>query len=308
MNGNPTYRLTFGTHKNKTLDEIPPSYRSWLVRDNVYDGKDDLKAALIAGNFLVPPTDPLTPPSTPIPATPSRKRRAPLDDDIGGSPSSRRKLVISERAKRNGTMLNYDGSDYILDFGKHHGEKLCDVPPDYARYLIKAGAHRSRPDLTAALQEQGYHIPDQEPTPSSSQQSVDAVELPVPYGEYRRPWKVPAIHEAGDDARFIDPHTQATRYISDADAHTYFGLEESLLAERGANLITERDIKRNAPYTELITVYRGPKRWLYQVYACAARFDTAPSVHGTADEALRAFLGKNRKREQEIRDELGFGA
>lgn len=301
MGDSIVYHLTFGAHKEKTLQQLPPSYRSWLIRDKVYSDKPNLQAALIAGNYLAPSSEPLTPPSTPTPSSQKRKRPALLDDsEMGGSPSSRRKLAISSAARRNGTMLNYNGSAYILDFGKHFGDQLSAVPGDYISYLIDHNAHAKRPDLTAALREQGFLTePASESTPpssgSSSQQQPAA-------------WSAPSIH-ATNDTRFFDPHRQTPRWISDADALSYFGLEEALLSARGVQLVTVEDLKRNALFSELVPVSEGAKRrWLYQVYACAcAGFGRVPPWRGTVDEAVGAFLEKNRKREGEIRDAVAFG-
>ncbi len=310
MGDSAGYRLTFGAHKNKTLQELPPSYRSWLIREKVYADKPNLQAALTAGNYLAPTSDPLTPPSTPTPSSQKRKRPALFDNsEMAGSPSSRRKLAISSAARRNGTMLNYDGSAYILDFGQHFGAQLSAVPSSYIRYLINEGAHTTRPDLTAALHEQGFLT---EPAPESSPPSSSGVSaIASSSSSSQQPpaaWSAPSIH-AANDARFFDPHRQTPRWISDADALLYFGLEEALLSSQGVQLITVEDLKRNTPFSELVSVSKGAKRrWLYQVYACAcAGVGRVPPGRGTADEAVWGFLEKNRIREGEIRDGLGFG-
>ena len=295
---NTPYKLTFGEHKKKTLEEAGRSYCAWLVRDNVYERRADLKAALIAANYLQP--DHSTPPSTPTPATPSRKRRAPSDGEIEVPPSIRRKTAISRQARHNGTMLNYDGSAYILDFGAHAGSTLGKVPPDYVTWLIDEGVHNKRPDLKSALQEQGFLrdrdvLPQQQDTPPSSQESPQ--QTPA--------WKAPDIHETGD-ARFYQ-NFSVPAWISDADADSYFGLKGPVLSSRGVGLVTEADIKREAEFPELVNVTNSRKRWLYPVYKCAVQFGTVPRSRGTADRALQDFLNKNRRREEQIWDEMGFG-
>ncbi|MCJ1457623.1 hypothetical protein MMC28_007991 [Mycoblastus sanguinarius] len=148
------YRMTFGKYKRKPLSEVPPDYRSWLIDEEVYADKEDLKAALIEGKYLnLPaPTGLQTPPSTP---SASRKRKV-SDSETFFSPSRARKLAISKEAKRNDTMLNYDGAAYILDFGKHAGKKLNDVPSSYISWLIADELHKERADLAAALREEGF--------------------------------------------------------------------------------------------------------------------------------------------------------
>lgn len=305
MSDSATYHLTFGAHKYKTLQEVPHSYRSWLIDQKVYADKPNLQAALIAGNYLAPTSNPLTPPSTPTPSSQKRKRPVLLDDsETDGSPSSRRKLAISSAARRNGTMLNYDGSAYILDFGKHFGAQLSDVPSDYISYLIHAGAHAKRPDLTAALRERGFLTElESESSPSSSAQSSGPSSQQPPAA-----WSAPSIH-ATKDPRFSDPHRRTPRWISDADSLSYFGLEGAQLSALGVQLVTAEDLKRNALFSELVPVSKGAKRrWLYQVYACAcAGFGRMPVERGTVDEAVAEFLEKNRRREGEIWDAMGFG-
>ncbi|KAL8788312.1 MAG: hypothetical protein Q9195_007368 [Heterodermia aff. obscurata] len=293
---NTPYKLTFGQHKRKTLQEAGPRYCAWLVRDKVYDDKPSLKAALIAANHLQPDSDPFTPPSTPTPATPSsRKRRAEFDGEMDGSPSIRRKVAISREARRNGTMLNYDGSAYILDFGKHAGANLQHVPRDYVDWLIDEGIPDKRPDLKSALREQGF-LPVQQETPPNSQECSQ--ETPE--------WIPPNIRETRD-ARFFQRHYPDPAWISDADAVRYFGLTPPELSKRGVCPVTETDIKREAEFSELVSVTKDGKRWLYQVYKCADKFGGVPSERGTADRALEDFLSKNRRRQEEIWDAMGLG-
>ena len=299
----PTYRLHFGQYKGKTLQEVEPRYRDWILKHKVYVDKPTLKAALIAGNYLAPDTNPYTPPSTPTPVTPSRKRQAPYDSEIAGSPSSRRKMEISARARRNDTMLNYDGSAYILDFGKHSGLRLSyvnEVDPTYIPWVIQEGIPEKRSDLKSALLEHGFIAADD--TPPSSQEPP---RWRAPSSQEPPPWRAPSIHET-TDGRFFDHHRHTPAWISDADASLYFGLKEPLLSRRGVNLVTEEDVKRNAQYSELVSVSKGPKRWLYQVYSCAAEFGSVPMGRGTVEEALGDFLRKNKRREEEIRDAMGF--
>lgn len=275
------YRLTFGKHKNQTLSSIPPDYLSWLVKEHIYDSKPVLRAALIAANYLAP-TAPDTPPSTP------RKRKVSDESEIALPPSSQKKLAISKEAKQNGTMLNYDGSAYILDFGKHAGSKLRDVPSDYITWLIRIGVHEKRRDLATALREEGMLAEDSARTADPANSST---------------WRAPSPHSAAD-SRFHDPLTQSPRWISDADASRYFNLSDPLLSNMGVYLVSEEHIKRSSEFGELVAVWKGPKRWLYQVYVCAGRVG-CDSPRGR-DEALDEFLGKNRRREAEIMDSFGF--
>lgn len=170
-----TYRMTFGRHKGETLQDLPRDYRQWLINDRVYDGKPALEAALRVGNYLQNTPDPFTPPSTP-----KRKGHSNDFDDTDLPISIARKRSHNDIAKRNGTMLNYDGTAYVLDFGKYHGERLRDVPPSYIDWLIEEGAHNDRSDLAAALREEGMLPPITGHWASPSRY----VELPVTQATY----------------------------------------------------------------------------------------------------------------------------
>ncbi|GAB5364582.1 hypothetical protein AAMO2058_000982200 [Amorphochlora amoebiformis] len=47
-----TYRITFGKHKGKPLNQIPASYIEWLVHNRIYESRRDLKEALDAAGVL----------------------------------------------------------------------------------------------------------------------------------------------------------------------------------------------------------------------------------------------------------------
>jgi uncharacterized protein (DUF3820 family) len=289
MNEQP-YRMKFGMHKNKRLHELPKDYRNWLIDYEIYADKEDLKAALIEGKYLAAAAVPKPPPSTP-----TRKRKA-SESETFTPPSSKKKLAMSKEAKRNGTMLNYDGTTYILDFGTHAGKRLSNVPSSYTDWLVETRVYEKRSDLAAALREEGLLV------------DTCAPDTTIPA------WKAPSVHGLSDN-RFYDPLTQAPRWISDLDAFRYFRLSEPLLSESGVYLVSEAELRQSTEFVELLKSSDVPKRWLYQVYVCARRAGTVGGGNlvggsagaGTVDEALRDFLEKNRRREIEIRDALGFG-
>ena len=103
-----TYRLPFGRHKGKTLQEAGSSYCGWMVRDKVYDDKPDLEAALLSAGYLRSgtATSPFAAPPvtynsfayTPA-ASPSRPRTPPQQYWGGQAPptpppSSRKPAVV----------------------------------------------------------------------------------------------------------------------------------------------------------------------------------------------------------------------
>lgn len=222
------YRMPFGKYKGQTLEEVPASYRAWLISQGIYVGKDDLKAALINGNYMASTNLRREPAS----ATPPKKRRLSATDP-GVPPIKAKKLAISQDAKRNGTMLNYDGTAYISDFGKHAGQKLRDVPKTYVDWLISTNVYEKRPDLAAALREEGLLVDDY---------SCESSDLK---------WRAPSIHEA--DSRFHESLTQAPLWISDTDASRYFRLGEPLLSAAGVHLVSDAELKRSTSYGVLLT-------------------------------------------------------
>ena len=279
MDGQP-YHMKFGRHKGQTLQDVPPSYLSWLIEKEVYIDKEDLKAALIQGKYLSSATGPESSPSTPT-------RKCKVSESEDAIPN---KLAISKLAKNNGTMLNYDGSAYILNFGTYAGQRLSDVPSTYTSWLIRTGVHRKRSDLAAALQEAGLLV---------DHCSTDITD-PA--------WRVPSVYET-TDSRFYESLTRSPLWISDVDVFHYFRLDEPLLSRAGVHLVSEAELKRSTQYPEFLTYSKSPKRWLYQVYAYARQI-SAVSGDGSrcesADEAVRHFLGKNQRREREIWNEMGL--
>lgn len=280
------YRMTFGKHVKKHLHELPPGYRAWLIGQRIYADKGDLKAALIEAKYLDPSAE-----TEPSPTTPTKKRKL-SETESAIPPSSAKKLAISQEAKRNGTMLNYDGAAYILDFGKHAGQKLRDVPSTYIDWLVTTNVHDKRPDLAAALREEGLLVENY---------TLDGLD-PT--------WRPPTVYEANFmDSRFYDHFTQSPLWISDVDASRYFRLGEPLLLATGVHLVSEADLRRSTEYGELLTIPKGNVRWLYQVYACAGRYG---SVGATADgsdpvqKAFKDFLGKNKRRDCEAWDTMGL--
>lgn len=284
---NPT-AMTFGKHKGQSLQDLPPSYLSWLISQEIYVGKDDLTIALIERNYLSPRTA-----TESASTTPPKKRVNSLETQSPILSSSVTKFTISKEAKRNGTMLNYDGTAYILDFGKHAGQKLSHVPPTYMDWLIATNVHHQRLDLAAALREGGM--------PGLSEESLMSMSRDIVVERASNP------HMASDN-RFFEPITLSTLWISDADTYRYFGLSEPLLTDMGVNLVSEQKLRRKMEFGELVTIFEGPKRWLWQVYVCVERCGGLGGAGGGdgVDEALGRFLGKNGRREREIWDAMGF--
>ena len=291
-----TYRLTFGKHRGLTIDELSSGYRQFLIEKKVYDRYPDCKAALIAAGYLE-----TSQPADSEPISPSRKRKA-LEQSVPSSPQALKRPALSAgqdtkvAAEHTG---NQQAADlYFLDFGKHAGKRLRDVPAGYIEWIISNEVYANRPPLEFALKALG------------KLDATDKVALKAPGNpDTTAPalkdskWKAPPISEARDPC-FSDPWLGSPLWISDRDAATYFGLRDHTLTAAGVHLVGNREL--DACTIEGSMMHGGGrKRWLYPVFACAEHFGTPAT--GTARQALKAFLGKNRRRESEIMGQLGLG-
>lgn len=123
------YRLEFGKHRDKTLDEVPQSYIHWIVSGNIYDKYPDLKAALLARGSIMDRDDS------------SMASKKSSKEDPG-------EQHISQVTSESGIY-----SYYRLNFGKYCGKTLKEVPESYIRFLAESRIYESRPDLRGALTE-----------------------------------------------------------------------------------------------------------------------------------------------------------
>ncbi len=208
---------------------------------------------------------------------------------------------------------------YHLDFGKHKGKLLDKVPSDYIDWLIRNEVHTSRPALATALRALGKldasdaaHQDTKLKAPSAHQDTKckapsanrDA-KLKAPSAHQETKWKAPSVTQAKERC-FFDPFLGDPLWISDKDAATYFNLRDSALASAGVHLVSSIELDMFAQIGgSMFTQAGGRRRWLYQVFACAEHFKTASP--GTARQALQRFLGKNKRREDEIMVGMGLG-
>ena len=314
------YRMTFGKHRGLTIQELSPGYRQFLIQEKAYNKYPDLKAALIAGEYLQPvqsaAAEPVSPsrksealeqtvhsssqtPQRPAlsagtgdenaakPVSPTRKRKA-LEQTVPSSSQPSKRPALSA-GLGNEDATEHTGNPqvadlYFLDFGKHKGERLPEVPPGYIDWLINNGVYTNRPALAAALKALG-RLDTLRPAPMDPK------------------WKAPRVSEAKDRC-FFDPLLNDPLWISDKDAATYFNLREPTLESAGVHLVGRREMDAYSESGSLF-VNNGRRRWLYPVFACAEHFSTASP--GTARQALQRFLGKNKERESEIMAGMGLG-
>ena len=317
------YRMTFGKHRGLTIEELSPGYRQFLIREKAYDNHPDLKAALIAGEFLQPvqtqsaASEPISPtrkrkaleqtvpsssqpsktPASSVgqgnenaaePVSPTRKRKALEQTVPSSSQPSKRPALLAGLGNEDAT--EHTGKSqvadlYFLDFGIHVGKRLPDVPSGYIDYLINKEVYTNRPALATALR------------------ALGRLDTPGPAALKDSRWKAPHVSEAKDPC-FFDPCLDAPLWISDKDAATYFNLRVPSLESAGVHLVSKREMDAYSEFGSLF-VQHGRRRWLYPVFACAHHFNTVSP--GTARQALQRFLGKNKERESEIMQGLGLG-
>jgi uncharacterized protein (DUF3820 family) len=176
------------------------------------------------------------------------------------------------------------GSDYVMPFGKHMGKKLSTLPPSYLDWLsdsISSGGFPTHPELKTALQSIGIsHAP-----------SITSLN---PH------WTAPSIHLAPSD--FYDWMSQEPLWITDSDARKYFEVGRELFAELPRAYGGEFDLFTGAP-NPFATARERERVWLVHVWDVVRTHKS----RGVADEALGRFLEKNKRREQEIFDEMGLG-
>lgn len=121
------YRLDFGKHRDKTLDEVPQSYIHWIVSGNIYDKYPDLKAALLARGSI-------------------------MDRDYSSISSEKSsKEDPGEQHISQVTPGPGISSYYRLNFGKYSGKTLKEVPDSYIRFLTESRIYENRSDLRGAL-------------------------------------------------------------------------------------------------------------------------------------------------------------
>ena len=227
-------------------------------------------------------------------STSGRKRKAlnEIPEPVSPSPAPRAKrAAIFEEARRTGTMLNFDNSNYILNFGAHAQKRLNEVPPSYINYLIRAKAHVNHPDLAVALREAGVLPPENNDSPLTV---IDDTT-----------WIAPSVHSADArvDKRFWDQmNDDSPRWISDRDSFRYFGLDDHILSRLNIRPLSEADLWHKC---NCRPVTSGHKRWLYQVYAAAGR-----NGGNSAERCLMDFLAKNQtqtRSSENIRRSLSDG-
>ncbi|KAL8647432.1 MAG: hypothetical protein Q9226_006430 [Calogaya cf. arnoldii] len=265
--------ITFGKHKDTPIDQLPLAYIKWLVKNQIYKGKLSLTEGLLALNYLTKNSEGQITPADPAAA--SQKRKLSSQEAVAAAPSAK-KTATSVKDKQ---ATPGEAPSYRFTFGKHRDQTLDDVEPKYIDWLIMKGLH-DKEDLRDALRRKGI-ISGRDGPP------------------YTRIWIAPSI----DNANPHDPNifnSDGPRWISDTDAAKYFRVSEKMMHRARIPMLSKQMLDSWIDFGSIVVDVNPPKRWLFHVYCCAEHFGTV----GDQKEALERLLGKNRRREREMMDQV----
>lgn len=142
------YRFPFGTHKGKTLLDVPEKYINFLrVNEDMASSMPEFAAALRVFDAGLPPVA-LMPPKMLLSSSRTTTQASP-------SSSTPARLIASQPtmgdASREGPPSSSAPTQYQFDFGIHTGKTLADVPADYIDFLKKRGIVEAKPTLAVAV-------------------------------------------------------------------------------------------------------------------------------------------------------------
>ncbi|KAF2819409.1 hypothetical protein CC86DRAFT_413103 [Ophiobolus disseminans] len=144
----PLYRFPFGTHRGKTLLEVPENYIAYLRVDQDMAGcMPGFDVVLRLFDDGQPPIAP--PPIMPPPSPPSIEPTQTL----APSSSAPARVSVSQPVSIHEVSPSTPSSqgEYRFDFGKHIGKTLTEVPPDYISFLKQKGIVENKPALAVAV-------------------------------------------------------------------------------------------------------------------------------------------------------------
>ncbi|KAK5682831.1 hypothetical protein LTR17_027361 [Elasticomyces elasticus] len=178
------YMLTFGKYAGKRVDEVPSYYVSWLKNSCLaYRTNSRLRNAVDTALASMPTPSRMTV-SSQLVRTPSQTFASSqhTSETPSGSQATRRPLQpisgsqptqsVATSSELNPTPLqsftpsqtaglpmasqeNQDPNEYVLNFGKHAGKRLGEVPPDYIAWLKKGDYIKNNANLAAAVEHFG---------------------------------------------------------------------------------------------------------------------------------------------------------
>eukprot|EP00961_Rhodomonas_salina_P039778 534619-Rhodomonas_salina.1 len=103
----PCYRLRFGKYEGCTLTEVPAEYKKWLVRNKFHFTRPDLHDALVAEGFF----------------------GAQSAEQLQGAAFTHGQFAFEP-------LCRPANSRYVLNFGKHIGRSVSELPDEYKEWLV----------------------------------------------------------------------------------------------------------------------------------------------------------------------------
>jgi len=187
---NLPYRLNFGKHKGKLLEECPRDYVDWLIRNDIPASRPDLREAIAQ----IKPTSTTRPPTTPIPRHAVTRESSSIQPGVPQSAAQTR------------------GANFAVTIGKHTGKKLSEILTSYLHWLADNPTYKPSPELRAALIDFGISSTSTKPTP-----------LPLNV----RNWNPPLVQYA--PSKFREFFTEEDLWITTGDAKRFFSFSEEHL-------------------------------------------------------------------------------
>lgn len=206
-----------------------------------------------------------------IPIIPSQPRKRARDDspDTASSDEEMHTPKKVSRCTVHGAATGTPRTvaPYYLNFGKHNGYTLDEIPSSYIDWILNVGVYETRPDLASELEERGLLKP--------TRPDEDDIRAAL------YTWRLPAPEQAYEPG-FYNPDTESAWWIAQRDARLYFDVTANLLRRAGIEPLDEEPL-------------RYP---LYLVYSCAEHFETMDP--DTVEHALKRFLRKNERRRRTV--------
>ena len=194
-----------------------------------------------------------------IPIIPSQTRKRARDDSpdtvLNDDEMHTPKKVSRCPVHGAATAKPSTAEPYYLNFGRHNGYTLDEIPSTYIDWILNVGVYDNRPDLASDLEDRGLL--------KRTRPSKDDIRAAL------RTWRLPKPDQFLQDPAFYDQDTEEAKWISQRDARVYFDVSGNLLGTARIKPLGENPIRYH----------------LYLVYSCAEHFDTADP-----DAALDAYL------------------
>ncbi|KAG6991453.1 hypothetical protein G7Y79_00052g087930 [Physcia stellaris] len=235
-------------------------YRNTVVYVPDGLGGSEYRAEAMAFAAMFPRPDEI-----PILSSQTRKRGRDDSPDITSHDEEMHTPKKVSRCAIEGTPRTAE--PYHLNFGKHNGCTLDEIPPSYIDWMLNVGVYDHRLDLASELEQRGLLKP--------TRPDEDDIRTAL------YTWRLPAPEQAYEPG-FYNPDTEQPWWIAQSDARLYFDVTANLLRRAGIEPLDEPPV-------------RYP---LYLVYHCAYHFKTMDA--DGVELALKRFLRKNERRRRPV--------